>query len=154
MADYKVTAVSATVKDWTGSHGAMKTYKLMLEGREQPVELNKIATSPAPTVGQPLTGTITTDPKWGDKLKIESTFVPGARPAPRPDNSDGQRQGMCTNNAANYINMTDADLTADAWAEKVHAYASALYSLGDLKKETNPFEGEEAPLDVDDIPFN
>lgn len=163
MADYKVTAVSQTVKDWTGSYGAMKTYKLMLDGREAPVELNKKAESPAPTVGQSLSGTITTDPKFGDKIKIESTF--GQRSAgPRPDNSDGQRQGMCINNAANYLvaihDPKAGPLTAEEWAEMVNGYATALYAVSDLKaepKETNPFEGEdpveEAPLNADDILF-
>jgi hypothetical protein len=78
-----------------------------------------------------------------------STPVTG-KPAPsyaRKDNSDGQRQGMCINNAALYVNATtaagDKPLTEQEWAKLVHGYASALYSLGDLHQtvalEGNPF---------------
>jgi len=53
----------------------------------------------------------------------------------RKDNSDGQRQGMCLNNAANYVNTLEFKkaLTDREWAELVHSYATALYVLGDLK---------------------
>lgn len=60
----------------------------------------------------------------------------GAGRAPYRDNSDGQRQGMCINNAANYVNGLEfkkAALTDVEWAETVHSYATALYRLGDLK---------------------
>lgn len=53
----------------------------------------------------------------------------------KKDNSDGQRQGMCINNAANYINTQGKLLTADEWAKAVHSYGSALYRLGDLSME-------------------
>lgn len=51
------------------------------------------------------------------------------------DNSDGMRQGMCINNAANYVNSLEFPkaLTDREWAVLVHDYASALYVLGDLK---------------------
>lgn len=48
------------------------------------------------------------------------------------DNSDGQRQGMCINNAANFINATEGPMKPSEWAKKVHDYAAALYTLGDL----------------------
>lgn len=51
------------------------------------------------------------------------------------DRSDGMRQGMCINNAAAYINASKAGSIVDTpedWAKGVHAYASALYALGDL----------------------
>ena len=53
----------------------------------------------------------------------------------RVDNSDGQRQGMCINNAANYVNNTQGDkLEAKDWANMVHSFAQALYNKGDLTK--------------------
>lgn len=47
--------------------------------------------------------------------------------------NDGQRQGMCINNAAAYIStMSSEKVDAKSWASEVHKYASALYALGDL----------------------
>lgn len=60
----------------------------------------------------------------------------------KKDNSDGMRQGMCINNAANYVNSLEFKkaLTDKEWAELVHSYATALYVLGDLKA---PAEAEK-----------
>lgn len=56
--------------------------------------------------------------------------------APYKDNSDGMRQGMCINNAANYVNSLEFPkaLTDSEWATTVFSYANALYRLGDLTK--------------------
>ena len=59
------------------------------------------------------------------------------------DNSEGMRQGMCINNAANLVNalvaLDPTSMTTEQWAKDVHAYASALYRLGDLvQNETVP----------------
>ena len=52
------------------------------------------------------------------------------------DNSDGMRQGMCFNNAANYVEAISPEPLAPAdWARAVKAYAQALYLLGDLAAE-------------------
>lgn len=71
-----------------------------------------------------------------------SAGTPAAQPAPKyvpfkkTDNSDGMRQGMCINNAANFVNSLDAPNMDDKeWAKMVHAYATALYRLGDLNAE-------------------
>lgn len=64
----------------------------------------------------------------------------GGKPAYQPrvykDNSDGMRQGMCFNNAANYVDsISPKELTPTEWAKAVKAYAQALYLLGDLAAE-------------------
>jgi hypothetical protein len=53
------------------------------------------------------------------------------------DNSDGMRQGMCINNAANFVNGLDFGriLPDKEWANAVWSYARALYELGDLTSE-------------------
>lgn len=53
------------------------------------------------------------------------------------DNSDGMRQGMCFNNAANYVNTLEFKqaLTDTEWADLVFNYAKALYLMGDLNQE-------------------
>lgn len=52
------------------------------------------------------------------------------------DNSDGMRQGMCFNNAANYVSTLEfkAALTDKEWATTVFSYAQALYLMGDLNQ--------------------
>lgn len=52
----------------------------------------------------------------------------------KPDNSDGMRQGMCINNGAQYVANNYAELTPEAYAKKVEAYARELYKI-DLTKE-------------------
>ena len=69
------------------------------------------------------------------------------------DNQDGQKQGMCINNAANYVNAqyeAGKPLRASEWAEAVHGYASELYALGDLQP---PVVGDlsDAPKNVQEL---
>ena len=55
------------------------------------------------------------------------------------DKSDGMRQGMCMNNAAQYVQVNATKpLTPSEWADAVYKYATALYSKGDLKAVTEP----------------
>lgn len=71
------------------------------------------------------------------------------------DNSDGQRQGMCINNAANYVNGLDIRddngnsiiLKDQEWADTVYGYANALYNKGDLRVEEPVITGEHIVLD-------
>lgn len=95
----------------------------------------------APKKGQEQAGAIE-----GSKFKKEKAPYAGKPSAPNTGpkktyngNSDGQRQGMCINNAANYVNSLDMKaLTDREWAKTVHAYATALYVLGDLMLEAEP----------------
>lgn len=52
------------------------------------------------------------------------------------DNSDGQRQGMCFNNATLFVNMmlgkSDVAATPEEWADMVYGHAQELYKKGDL----------------------
>lgn len=129
--------------------GVMKTGKSNpTYGTEYYVQFNESENSFAmwfkkdPEVGQQIEGDIE-----GSKFKkakkewnANQTASAGTRPATSPttrsrDNSDGMRQGMCINNAANYVNALEFPkaLTDREWATLVHDYASALYALGDLK---------------------
>lgn len=67
------------------------------------------------------------------------------------DNSDGQRQGMCINNANAYVVANNKNLSAKEWAQLTHSYAQALYSLGDLTKEEAPVEDTASAFDTSDI---
>lgn len=77
----------------------------------------------------------------------------GGKPAYQPrvykDNSDGMRQGMCFNNAANYVEAISPEpLAPAAWAKAVYAYAQALYLLGDLAVEATVVPPAEQPKEV------
>lgn len=139
---YTVRQATATGKS-DATYG--DEYIVHFEGDAREVKLSR----KQPVVaGQVENGTIV-DGKYGAYFK-KDPFVPGqkATGAPAPssvpskpaykDNSDGQRQGMCLNNAANFVaaqHPSDPNripLNYTEWANEVHAYASALYALGDL----------------------
>lgn len=130
---FKIKAVKTTPKDWESKYGPMKTWLIQVEGNGEPVQLNKKAESPTPQVGDELYGNIE-QTEYGQKFKSESKpFAGGGQKREYHDNSDGQRQGMCINNAANFVNsMVSADIQAHEWAEMVHSFATELYKLGDL----------------------
>jgi hypothetical protein len=157
--DYKVIAVApGEAKPYTNNYGTTYYRDVRLadaQGREhpKPVSLGK-KSADAFQVGMELYGHILVEQSFPtDKFKAASKQQAGfaATPPPQPsnvaynpkpaykDNSDGQRQGMCFNNAANYVNSRkDSDnYTAEQWAEWVHKYANALYKLGDLGGETS-----------------
>lgn len=94
--------------------------------------------------------------EWKPQEKVgggASTSSAPSKPAYK-DNSDGMRQGMCINNAANYVNGLEFDkaLTDVEWATTVFSYANALYRLGDLTKA--PEGSQEAPAEnMDQTPL-
>jgi hypothetical protein len=77
---------------------------------------------------------------------------PGAKPAWK-DNSDGMRQGMCFNNAANFVNTLQfpQTLTDREWADTVFAYAQALYLLGDLNQTPVGNQEDQVADNVTDL---
>lgn len=115
----------------------------------------------APEVGHEINGEIVNGKFKKEKKEWKPNQAPTtaeSKTAPAAgrkyvDNSDGQRQGMCLNNAANFVNTIDFRqedgtpkiLTDKEWADVVHSYAAALYQKGDLPKtpegsQENPFE--------------
>lgn len=106
----------------------------------------------APEVGTTIDGEISN----GKFKKIKKEYTPQAEtpastPAAKPawkDNSDGMRQGMCFNNAANYVATLEFPkaLTDAEWAQTVFSYAQALYRMGDLTQA--PEGTQEVPASV------
>lgn len=133
-------------------------------GTEYHVQFNeddrvvKVSRKTEVTVGQEFDGEIK-DNSYGAYFKSAprdftatagSAAPAGTRRAPfvRKDNSDGMRQGMCINNAANFVNaLSFADMTADAWATMVYDYANALYAKGDLTGEVADQAAEQQAED-------
>jgi hypothetical protein len=95
------------------------------------------------------------------------------------DNSDGQRQGMCFNNANAYISALSSEkMPAEKWADIVWEYANALYAKGDLsgsdgsttsqlptqaekpqqaalpKEDVVVMDIGDEPINLEDIPFS
>jgi len=153
-----------TVRQATATGKSDPTY-----GEEYIVHFNedqrdvKMSRKQAPEPGHIENGTIMEN-KYGAYFK-KDPFVPGQSPAPaaqapkssnpftpRRDNSDGQRQGMCINNASAYVATlkTKDTLTSAQWAQLVYKYATALYAMGDLKVEEDLPEitAEEAGGDI------
>jgi len=61
-------------------------------------------------------------------------------------NPDGQRQGMCLNNATRYVTATaQKTLSPNEFADAVFAYAEALYRKGDLGTANVPEQTELVP---------
>jgi hypothetical protein len=93
--------------------------------RQKPVEL-----------GQEENGQIV-DSKFGAYFKkdpfVRDVPLQDQKPAWK-DNSDGQRQGNCLTNAANYVlAISPNPLKPLDWANAVHQYAEALYQTGGLQ---------------------
>lgn len=119
----------------------------------------KMSRQKAIEVGQEENGTIMEN-KFGAYFKKDPynpDLSQGANPVKKEwtpmkrDNSDGMRQGMCINNAANQVaaaqKVTGKVLGTDVWADVVFEYAQALYAKGDLKMPETL-----GTIDLEDIP--
>jgi len=86
MPVYTITDVSQNVRDWNSQQGGpMKEYRVHLSSGDEKhmnVEWSRKATSPAPTEGQQVEGTIEDRGSHGLKLKVAPSFGGGgfARP--------------------------------------------------------------------------
>jgi hypothetical protein len=106
-----------------------------------------------PKQGQEQEGTIDgwkfTKKKFDPNAQQVSSATTSKPWAPKRDNSDGMRQGMCINNAANFVNALGvAEMSDTDWAKMVHDYATALDRLGDLSMESSI---DEAPASVKEV---
>lgn len=122
-------------------------YHVKFAEEAQSVEVSR---KTEPVIGEVLDGTITN----GRFKKTPKPYTPGSPQQrydgpKRHDNSDGMRQGMCINNASEYVrSMTESTgkiLEPAQWATVVHGYANELYKLGDL--EGSSFD----PITADDL---
>jgi hypothetical protein len=68
---YTVQAVSQEVREYDSKYGPMKSYKLKFKETETVAELSQKASTPAPTEGQVLNGTIDMSGQFGPKFKKE-----------------------------------------------------------------------------------
>lgn len=155
MKDYKITKVSETVKEWQSSFGPMVTYKVMVEGEADPVDINQKPETPAPAAGQEVYGSIEVS-QYGKKLKKEKkpegqhTIASTSAAPVRFDNRDDSITRQSALKSAVAVGETDP--------EKILKLADDF--LVWLKNDAVPTV-EETPLpepqgeeiDIDDIPF-
>lgn len=149
--DYKVVKVSQEEpREWNGPNGTIYYHKVMLEGHAKPVSVGR-KEKHSLTEGQVIYGHILVEQsfpedKWkaGKKPFGGNVGSGGYQKHEYKDNSYGQRQGMCFNNAAHFIATTatgaDRPITPEEWANVVYSFANALYAKGDLggSEYTNP----------------
>ena len=129
--NYTITAVSKSVRDFNGSFGPMKSYKLKLqELGDQTVELAQKAETPAPTAGQVLDGTVDMSGSHGPQFK--KSFKPRAGGGGgRGRDSDEIKAEWAINAAITWLTETDM---ANANLEDVQPLASDFYAMVDRVK--------------------
>jgi hypothetical protein len=121
-----------------------------------------------PEQGQVIRGEIK-DGKFTKEKKQWNGSSESGQPYKKPygaveaDKADGQRQGMCFNNAAAQVaslqSIQGKVLAPDVWANAVHEYAQALYATGNLKAPETTEEGlpiidvtdKDAPSSVQEL---
>lgn len=136
MADYTIVRISEKPpREWsfndkkTGAAVAMETYKVMLKGIDEPIELNRKAGSP-PTENEVLTGTIE-ETDFGRRFKAEKKpFAPSAF----KDNSEIKAEWAIRQSIVLFTNGKYAHF-AD-----IEKYAQDLFKMVERVKDT-PLDG-------------
>lgn len=133
MATYTVKELAPT-----GKIDAKYGTEYIVHFNEDPREV-KLSRKNQVSIGDSFHGEIRSN-SYGAYFKTDQAPAPtqgGSYTGGSAKNSDGQRQGMCINNAAAYVNtFSKPNMPYDEWAKEVMGYASALYALGDLSLGT------------------
>lgn len=136
---YTIEAVGP-IKEWSGAHGPMKDYQIKFKEEPEWVTVTQRPETPAPTVGQTLTGTINPT-QYGKKFKKEQTFAGGGSGSPRqPIDHDSMYKCNALNNAV-------AMAGDGANEEQVIIRAGVFYAW--LKGETKAPDGDPGFSDAD-----
>lgn len=134
---------------WESPDGKVKIWKIKLE-RNGERDTHSTMSKTIATEGWSGDIEVYTNAKGKDYVRQAPKEEQGSHGGKREwkDTSDGQRQGMCFNNAATYVAAkSEETLTPHKWADAVFNYATALYSKGDLlnMNETKTEEPEPLP---------
>ena len=167
--EHKISAVSEKVDTWQSNYGEMKSYYVQFEGNAEAVKINQKPDTPAPTVGQILTGDIVAD-KFGKKFQKAAkpgfTVSGGSQSSEPPKQIDNDSMYRCNalNNAVAFVNVKSETDNVLNWADEFYqwlknenqGYAAAKATAESLKPKV-----EEEPLpdfsgdnfDASEIPF-
>lgn len=149
---FKITAVSPEVREYETKFGEMKSYKVRFEGSQDVVEISQKASTPAPTVGQELEGTIT-DTEYGKKFKKafgQTGFQGGRKEDPAKQDSIMKQTSL---KAAAQVSSKPEEVIE--WAEQYFAWLKDKGEvLPQLNQDEPPIEAfKEDEIDLSDIPF-
>ncbi len=127
MKEYKIIAAKSQAKDWESKYGPMKTYLIQVEGNGEPVQINKKADSPAPTIGETIYGEVTVS-EYGQKFKgAPKPFGNTSKPE---YNSDGAKYGNSLKISADfYFNQGTKFASEDEFVGALQELAQKIFSL-------------------------
>lgn len=176
MAEFKIAKVSsAEPRSWsftdkrTGDKVQMETYKIMLEGVDEPVEINRKPGN-IPSVGDVLTGTIE-ESDFGRRFKAD----PKPRPAfPQKDTNEIKAewaigQAVALNGVGPENDLERIELVAlrlfhmvgriktssapPSGYDRARATAGTLAKSAATQKVDDIFDITDEPVNLEDIPF-
>lgn len=134
---YTIEAVGP-IKEWSGAHGPMKDYQIKFKEEPEWVTVTQRPETPAPTVGQTLTGTINPT-QYGKKFKKEQAFSGGGGSPRQPIDHDSMYKCNALNNAV--------AMAGDSTNEQILGRADVFYAW--LKGETKAPDGDPGFSDAD-----
>lgn len=141
---YTIEAVGP-IKEWSGAHGLMKDYQIKFKEEPEWVTVTQKPETPAPTVGQTLTGTINPT-QYGKKFKKEQAFSGGGSGSPRqPIDHDSMYKCNALNNATALV--SGSGVKEGVVPARVTELADQLYAW--LKGETKAPDGDPGFSDAD-----
>lgn len=152
--EYKITAVSYKIKNWTSQYGDMVTYYVKLEGEDdEAIQLNKKQESPTPEEGQTLFGDIV-ETEFGRRFKSQKKpFTPSGYQKSPQDKEDIAR-AVAIKAAVDLHNngfekVSDVTATADellAWLK--NEPADEEKPTRQWNKVGKPRQEEDEPLEA------
>lgn len=137
MAQYTITAVSEQVRPVPTKFGDMSSYKVKLEGVDQPVEILQKKETRPPFEGDVLNGHIE-ETQYGPKFKKEQAFGGGgggftqtaATPPSKPTASNGSSKGFDNDPFTMYLSYAKdiavAHITSNKGVLDVAAFGESL----------------------------
>lgn len=139
MSEYRIVQVSSKPpKTWTGKFGPMETYKIMVDGETEAVEINKKPGN-VPKVGDVLYGTLD-ETEFGIKFKADPNARPGVAASggyrgKSPEEQDAIMRMNALTNAVTYCSGNEK-ATVDYVCEVAGDFHKWL--RGELKVDTTP----------------
>lgn len=152
---YTIEQVSPTVKNYPSKYGPMNSYQVKFQGNEMWVDISQKPSTPVPTVGQQLEGTIDVSGPYGAKFK--KAFGGGAIAPARPAKTEFDNFTMYLSYAKDLVValQTTDGYTPEKMATLLEATlkgGKAMYSrrpgAQQPTEQEHPFKGDEIiPLD-------
>lgn len=118
-------------KTWEGSFGPMETYKVMLEGVDEPVEINRKPGN-VPKVAESIYGEVNST-EYGYKFKPEKKPFGKSNYQPRPDHHEEIKAQWAIGQAVTIYNATNDDQLGPHM-NVIEKHAKELFAMVDRVK--------------------